>query len=306
MELYMLKKLNLQQIDWSAQIKSLPWQSMLARGPFWVSMLMVVLIARAAADMTWLLLIPTETSAGNKKSVAVTHQVSDQAQLKKVASLHLFGKADAKVIKTDAPITAPKTNLKLTLRGIFSSSVPERAMVIIADASGKEKLYATGASVPGGAIVHTIYSDRVILERSGRYETLNLPRDHLASNSVVQSPASNFRDKGDRKQRRVNAPGKLKEMREMLKKDPQKLWKQVRIEPVLKGGKITGYRLSHKDKQLMRAIGIKKTDVIKEVNGYPLDDPSVLYELMGQFDTASEIRLSIERDGNTEVLIVNM
>ena len=302
----MLNKASLQQIDWSARIKALPWQTVLARGPFWVSMLMVVLIARAAADMTWLVLLPKDTTTGTKRSVPVSHSTAGQVRLNQVVDLHLFGLADAKVVKTDAPIDAPKTNLKLVLRGVFSSSVPERAMAIIADAGGKEKLYRTGASVPGGATVHTIYSDRVILERSGRYETLNLPRDHLASNSMVRSPARSSQERGDGKQRRVKAPKKLKEMRDLIKKDPQALWKQVRIEPVLKNGKIEGYRLSHNDKQLMRALGIKKTDVIKEVNGYPLDDPSVLYELLGQFDTASEIRLSIERDGASEVLIVNM
>lgn len=177
-------------------------------------------------------------------------------------------------------------------------------MAIIADAGGKEKLYRNGASVPGGATVHTIYPDRVILERSGRFETLNLPRDGLPDNAVVSSPVR--RSMSPQTQRTVQAPQKLKELREMLKKDPQKLWQQVRIEPALKNGKIIGYRLSHNDAQLMRSLGIKKTDVITAVNGYPLDDPAVLYELMGQFDTASEIRLTVERNGGSEVLVVNM
>ena len=56
----------------------------------------------------------------------------------------------------------------------------------------------------------------------------------------------------------------------------------------------------------LRALGITKTDVITEVNGMSLDDPAALYELMGQFDTASDIRLTVERNGGVEVLVVHM
>ena len=37
-----------------------------------------------------------------------------------------------------------------------------------------------------------------------------------------------------------------------------------------------------------------------------LDDPAALYELMNQFDTATDIRLTVERNGGTEVLVVHM
>lgn len=291
--------------DWLASVGKLPWQAMLARAPQWLSLLLVVLIAQAAADMTWLLLTPAEEHKAGLDKTAARVSPPSTIRLTNVVPLHMFGEAqktDTPTPLTDAPIDAPKTNLKLVLRGVFSHSDQDKAMAIIADAAGQEKLYRIGGQVPGGATVHAIYPDRVILQRNGQFETLNLPRDELPSQAVVMSEPV----RSVRKEHSVRAPDKLKEMREMLKSDPQKLWQQVRIEPVLENGKIKGYRLFHQDAQLMRSLGISKTDVITAVNGMPLDDPAALYELMNQFDTATDIRLTVERNGGTEVLVVHM
>lgn len=300
----LLNKAMLDRKDWLGSLEKLPWQSILLRSPQWLSLILVILIAQAAAEMTWLIFTPAETYKTSISRGPASVTPSSQIRLNSVVNLHLFGEAQQiQAPVTDAPIDAPKTNLKLVLRGVFSHSDQDKAMAIIADAAGKEKLYRKGGQVPGGATVHLIYSDRVILQRNGQFETLNLPRDELPNQTAVvsRSPSRN-----ERKERSVQAPDKLKEMRKMIKTNPQEIWKQVRIEPVLANGKIKGYRLFHQDAQLMRALGITKSDIITEVNGMSLDDPAALYELMGQFDTATDIRLTVERNGSTEVLVVHM
>lgn len=306
-----MSKAILDKKDWAlvvARFEKLPWQSILAHSPQWLSLVLVVLIGQAAAEMTWLFFAPGEIqTAGAGRPMPAVMTTTNQARLNSVVNLHLFGEASIEATPVvDAPIDAPKTNLKLVLRGVFSHSDQDKAMAIIADAAGKEKLYRKGGQVPGGATVHTIYPDRVILERNGQFETLFLPRDELPSNSLVMAPQRSGRGFGGVKERSVTAPEKLRKMRKMIKTDPQKLWQQVRIEPVLENGKIKGYRLFHKDAQLMRALGIKKSDVITQVNGMSLDDPAALYELMNEFDTATDIRLTVERNGGTEVLVVHM
>jgi len=299
-----LNKAVIDKKDWLSSIEKLPWQSILASSPRWLSLIMAILIAQAAAEMTWLIFTPTETYQA-LTSRGSAGAPSSQIRLNSVVSLHLFGEAQQiETAASDAPIDAPKTNLKLVLRGVFSHSDPDKAMAIIADAAGKEKLYRKDGQVPGGATVHTIYFDRVILQRNGQFETLFLPRDELPSNAMAwrESPSS----QEVRRERSVQAPDKLKKMKEMIKTNPQQLWKEVRIEPVLADGKIKGYRLFHQDAQLMRSLGITKSDVITEVNGMSLDDPAALYELMGQIDTATDIRLTVERNGGTEVLVVHM
>jgi len=307
----MLNKAGLAQFDWSARLVKIPWQDMLARAPFWVSMGFVVLIAHGAAEMTWFLFSPKETGSS---SIATgkgqqLKALAGQARLRSVVDQHMFGVAQqtkARAVTEAAPIDAPKTNLKLVLKGVFASNDPDKAMAIIADAAGKEKLYRKGGQVPGGATVHAVYPDRVILERNGRFETLYLPRQRLPENAVVARPLNTRASSQSNTRLSADTSRKLQDIKQMIKKDPQSLWKQVRIEPVIQDGKIQGYKLSHNDAQLMRSIGIQNTDVITAVNGYSLDDPAVLYELMSEFDTASEISLTVERNGGTEVLVIHM
>ena len=302
----LLNKAAWDRHDWILSVDKWPWQTILARSPKWLSFLLVILIAQAAAEMTWLVLSPEENNKQTAVRGPITAMPSSQVRLNSVVNLHLFGEASQiETVVTDAPIDAPKTNLKLVLRGVFSNSDQDKAMAIIADAAGKESLYRTGSQVPGGATVHTIYGDRVILQRNGQFETLYLPRDEIPGQAVAMSQVSRP-SPSVQKERSVQAPDKLKEMRNMIKTNPQEIWKQVRVEPVLEDGRIKGYRLFHQDAQLMRAFGISKSDVITEVNGMSLDDPAALYELMGQFDTASDIRLTVERNGGTEVLVVHM
>ena len=308
----MLNKTGLAQLDWSARLVKIPWQDLLVRAPFWVSVGFTVLIAHGAAQMTWLFATPTQTGGAqiDTNKAQQFKELAGQARLRSLADLHLFGVAQQqtkpRAVTQEAPIDAPKTNLKLVLKGVFASNDPDKAMAIIADAAGKEKLYGVGAQVPGNATVHAIYPDRVILERNGRFETLQLPRQRLPENAVVARPFN--RSAAVRSSSRLSADTskKLQDIKQMLKKDPQSLWKQVRIEPVIQDGKVYGYKLSHNDAQLMRSVGIENTDVITAVNGYPLDDPAVLYELLSEFDTASEISLTVERNGGTEVLVINM
>ena len=43
---------------------------------------------------------------------------------------------------------------------------------LIAEGSATEKVYKVGDSLSGGAILHEVLADKVILKRGGRFETL--------------------------------------------------------------------------------------------------------------------------------------
>jgi len=286
--------------QWLSRMAALPWQTWLAHAPDWLALLGVLLLGKLASDLTLQVVSPGIPQNTSTASRAVNGQES-APRLRTAVSHHLFGQAN-QVTTEAAPITAEKTKLNLILRGLFAD-VPERAMAIIADAKGDEALYKVGATVPGGARVHAIYEDKVILERNGRFESLHLPRDELPQNAVSEHSINQnlpVREAG------ADSAEKLRALRETLINDPQKLWQQVRIEPVLSQGRIKGYRLSHNDRQLMRSLGIRDSDIITAVNGRTLEDPKVLYDLMTEFNTAQQIRLTVERAGQSEVLLLHL
>ena len=89
--------------------------------------------------------------------------------------------------------------------------------------------------------------------------------------------------------------------------NPTEFWKEVRIEPVQdESNQIKGYQFTHNDQQVMRALGLRPGDVILEVNGSPVSDPSVLSSLLTDLGSQTSISLGIERNGRRENLNIQM
>lgn len=284
--------------------------------PLWISVVLVVLVAKSASELTWLIFAPDDVSVSGRqqmRSGQMAPSAARQPRLRTVANLHLFGTASKKPVTT-APIDAPKTGLKLTLRGVFAASEAEKAMALIADARGKEKVYKKSEMIFSGVTLYEIYPDKVILERSGSFETLSLPRDKLSTTSRPRTtstrttrPTAQPTSSGVVRTRTVRAGKRLDNLKKELAENPQKFWQNVRIEPVYGDDKqVKGYKFNHKDRQMMRALGLRPGDVIVEVNGQGVSDPSVFSSLLGDLSSQTTISLGIERNGHRENININM
>ncbi len=90
-----------------------------------------------------------------------------------IVSAHLFGVATADPSAQD-PANAPQSTANLVLAGTIATQDPRHGVAIISD-GGPSKVYSVGDNV-NGASLHSVYLDRVILDRGGAWETLPLPR----------------------------------------------------------------------------------------------------------------------------------
>ena len=303
--------------EWASLFTNLPWQRWWKAAPRWATVLMVILVAKAAADLTWLLFAPAGQSQGAAMRVAVpAANVSSvtPSRLLNVANLHLFGVAPKETAAPrTAPIEAKETGLKLTLKGVFAANQPERAMALIADARGEEKVYRKNDVIFSGVKLYDVYPDRVILERSGNYEALYLPRDEAAkavgAPQISRGPTAASRPVAQApvRSRRIKAGKDVEALREQLASDPQAFWQEVRIEPEYDdNNQIKGYRFEHNNPAIMRSMGLRPGDVIVEVNGQPLTDPSTLSGLFGTLSSAEHVSLGIERNGRREDLNIDL
>jgi general secretion pathway protein C len=69
------------------------------------------------------------------------------------------------------------------------------------------------------------------------------------------------------------------------------------------GGKINGYRLVNiAPNSIYEKLGLKRFDVIKGVNGEPVDSPAKAMELYNQLKSSNGLALQIERNGSDETL----
>jgi type II secretory pathway component PulC len=95
--------------------------------------------------------------------------------LEQVAALHLFGDVVANVVAPPPLTELPKTDLKLVLVGAMTNSDPQKASALIS-ADNQTRRFYIGDSIPGGAVLHEVLSDSVVLKREDRFETLFFPK----------------------------------------------------------------------------------------------------------------------------------
>lgn len=95
--------------------------------------------------------------------------------LEQIAALHLLGNPALKPVAPPPPAELPKTDLKLVLVGAITDSDPAKASALV-EADRQTKRYFVGDSIPGGATLHEVLADSIVLKRENRYETLGFPK----------------------------------------------------------------------------------------------------------------------------------
>lgn len=280
---------------WWQQVSIERW----ARG---ATAFMVLPVAWSLAQFTWLVLPGGVSEVGKAAPVAQVRQARTAARLAPVADLALFGRPEA--MAAGAPLDAPETRLNLTLRGVLATGSQPYARAIVGAGGGEERSYRVGENLPGGATLDQVLADRVILQRAGRFEALFLPKDEgsAGASSFERSGAS-----GDAGAAVVSPDmgSRLQDVRQRIMEDPTQAFSFARVQPVMEGGRLKGYKLSpNKEKQLFRQIGLRPGDVVTSVNGISLEDPATVGEVLGQLTTSSELVLNVDRNGRQETVVV--
>lgn len=223
--------------------------------------------------------------------------------LNKLLAVDLFGNAQ---VQDDSPkqIAAPVTRLKLKLRGVYASE-DEFASAIV-EHNRKQEVYRIGSKLPGatGLKLYQIHSDRIILSRSGKYETLLIEdfdgkTTGRSANAPLRVTSELTKDSGSRnvidKRGDLRVTEQMAELKEKLS-DPQALAEFVTISPVMDEGAFKGFKVSPgKNRALFGRIGLRRNDIVTAVNGIDLSDPTSAFNLLEQMSSADEINLSIKR-----------
>src|SRR5580698_3263867 len=163
------------------------WRTLLiAHGPRIATWTLAVLLAvQAAVILTGLGGASRSPAAGTGPIVTIPrHQVN----IAGITSAHLFGDSPA-VVNAQDPANAPPSSIPLVLTGIISAEDPQNGLAILGQTAAAAKVFAVGDNVPGGAKLHSVYSDRVVIDRGGILETLFLPRQVAPGSTPPPSAA---------------------------------------------------------------------------------------------------------------------
>jgi general secretion pathway protein C len=84
----------------------------------------------------------------------------------------------------------------------------------------------------------------------------------------------------------------------VLKEDLPKILMEASSEPVMENGAIVGFRLFQiDDNSMFGKLGIKEGDVIREINGVPLNDAARTVQLLNGLRNEPNIKVNVIRNG---------
>lgn len=221
-----------------------------------------------------------------------------QLDLGTLINAHLFG--EAAVAPGGDASNAPQTSMALVLAGVIANTDPKTGIAIIGESAASAKVVLVGDTVPGGAKLHAVFADRVVLERAGALESLSLPHQPtLASAAPPPALPAQLPTAGD-----VQI---LDRMRKLIESDPGVIGDVMRPQPVFAEGKQRGYRVyPGRNRAAFSRLGLRPGDLVTAINGTPLDDPARGNEIFRTLGSSPEARVTVMRSGRQQELTLNM
>jgi len=261
--------------------------------PTIVSVVLIVVIAGQLAALLWRTLGSPEQSS--EAPAPVVAPQAPAVDLTAIVNAHLFGVA----ADSGDPSNAPATSANLTLAGTLAGREPEQGWAIIGASGQPARVYATGASLPGGSRLFAVYPDRVILDRSGSRESLLLPRlsggpgaapPRVAGLPTAAAPNASLADS----------------VRQLLVQNPSAGGDLLRPQPVFAGGSLRGYRVyPGRNRAQFASLGLQPGDLVMAVNGAALDDPNRGLEILRGIGQGSAVTLTVDRGGQQQQITVD-
>jgi len=283
------------------------WPKIEMKLPRWVCIGLVILILITLAKVVMGFFDNSSDKIIVPSSTATNTNVKPQPRAnhdRKVAQLHLMGKP-APVTSTKQVKDAPETTLNLKLLGVLAGD-KEYGYAIISSGGNKIKHYGLGDDVPGGATLHAVFSDRVILERDIRMETLRLPRANAKGFNQKLPAKTTSTAASQQGQPAANTANfeTVGQFRQEIMKNPVRLTEFINAAPHNnEEGKFIGYKLTpSKNTDMFYQLGLQPGDVVTTINDVTLDAPNKGPEAMQKLAAASEVTMVVLREG-TEITL---
>jgi general secretion pathway protein C len=266
--------------------------------PLLVATVLVVLMAWQAVQLVWTVLGTGRAPAGPEggPASAAVPATAPSYSVGQIVNAHLFGVAGAKDDGETDPNAVAATNLNLVLAGTIAESDPAKGYAIIGDSAATARVYAVGRTIPGGAKLHSVYADRVILDRNGKLEALLLPKKFTGGSASPPPQVSNA------------APDPMlgERLQNLAAQNPSAITEIIRPQPVFANGQQRGYRVyPGRNREQFARLGLMPGDLVTAINGTPLDDPARGMEILQSMNSATQVTVTVERNGQSTQVNIN-
>lgn len=266
-----------------------------------IKWLLTLILAYQLAVFTWMiidqpvLVLPEPVKGQSTQGIKQSHDM---------AAWHLFGDAADLPVVQEEEISAPETRLRLSLMGVFVAENKADSSAIIAEQGREGEFFRIGDRVQGRARLAQVYEDKVILDNSGKLETLAFDDAAKSASSGFKSSqpkkvapkkrSSTKRDSKAFKKRltKVRTPEDFVSFaKEELETDPYQAMENVGLKQSGNGYEVTN------NASMLKNLGMKAGDKLLSINGQPLGDPLADKELIDQVYAQGTAVIEVERDG---------
>lgn len=188
---------------------------------------------------------------------------------------------------------APGATGEITLVGVLAGSADIARALIREDDQPNPQSFRIGQTAAGHKIV-SIQPGRILVEAGGSRFPIKIgEKSGEARTAARQTQQSDSGDESEsteviRLQRaRLNAV--LQDQTELMKN---------KMSPVQVDGRIAGWKLMYvPPDNLVHQLGARSGDILRRVNGQPLDSQERMFEIYNSLKTRDEMTVTIERGG---------
>lgn len=210
--------------------------------------------------------------------------------------------------KESAPVPS---QLPLTLIGTLVHSNPAKSIAAI-DVKGKNQVtsYSPGKEIQGMASILTIERQKVTFRNlnSNRIEYIEMKKE---GNKVAFGGATKTTAVTGKEVQKIGDNNFAIKRADLLRytNDLSSILMQARAVPNREPGTgaINGFRiLDMQPGSIYEQLGIQRMDVIKSVDGTPVDSPAKAMELYNTLKNSPKVSIQVERNGKTETMNYNI
>jgi len=285
---------------------------------------LVLLIAFKAAGLTWRLLesplAQDEVPPMVRIAMTTADPTAGSASYGTLDGWEPFGRApdgSAVEIPAEVVLDAPETTLNLTLIGTtVAQTLPEpgttviiheKGSAILMSGRGEQRTYRKGETIEdvGNAALHSIFLDRVLLDRGGgRLEALRY--QDIAGASQASSRVAGVRPQltGIRQPESLSAAVSIADA---ASEAASLIGEHMQVAMHTENGQAIGFRVQPRgDGRVFAQLGLEPGDVLTQVNGIRLNDVRNATQVLQALSETQQASVTIRRNGTDQALVLNV
>lgn len=265
---------------------------LIAQAPVLILGLLFMLFCFRAALLVVDLTAPPGGTANRSSATPAPIAARKVVDIPSILRANMFGLSAAPT-GTDAPVTT--MNLKLLSVFALKDEKSPLATAGLGPSDTAIKVYRIGDEVPGGARLHAIYVDRVLLDRGGSIEALLMQQRQGTQGAAPPPPLA------------ANTAASIERVQQAVRENPALINQVMSRQAVFRNGKLEGIRVNPgPNAQAFNKLGLRPNDVVTAINGTPLDDQARSNEIFNSLAGAAQARVTIRRSDREMELSLNL